>query len=169
MPGRRALIGALRRHAAARAAIVIVLVAGALGAPATVASAAAPRCPGGALGAVQTAYADVFSRNSVLPVEQRLASLDRSDEPAVRALMEQWLASPVSASTTVSALGIRCPTGNRAVVDGVLVLAGEDLPDVLPPGRAVRRDGTWKVTLPNFCTRMVLEDPALADKGICAR
>ncbi len=150
-------------------ALLTVVVAGALGAPATVASAAGPRCPGGALGAVQTAYANVFSRNTQMPVEQRLASLDRGDEPAVRTLVEQWLASPVSASTTVSALDIRCIARNRAVVDGVLVLAGEDLPEVLPPGRAVRRAGTWKVTVPTFCTRMILEDPALADRGICAR
>ena len=157
----------LRRHAA-RAAIVSAFVAGALGAPATVASAAGSGCPRGTLGAVQTAYADVFSRNTPLGADQRAASLDRGDEPAVRALLDGWLASRVADSTTVTALDVRCPSRNRAVVDGVLVLASEDLPDVLPPGRAVRRDGTWKVALSTFCTRLVIEDPSLADAGVCS-
>ena len=156
------------RRLAARAAIVSVIVAGALGAPATVASAARSRCPQGALGGIQTAYADVFSRNTQLPADQRAASLDRADDPAVRALLDEWLASPVAESTTVSALSARCPDRNRAVVDGVLVLAGVNLPEVLPPGRAVRRDGTWKVALSTFCTRVVLEDPSLADAGVCS-
>jgi hypothetical protein len=160
------------RRLAAHAAIVSVFVAGALGAPATVASATnasgGSGCPGRALGAIQTAYADVFSRNTQLPADQRAASLDRGDDPAVRALLDQWLASPISASSTVSALSARCPSRNRAVVDGVLVLAGVSLPEVLPPGRAVRRAGTWKVALSTFCTRMVLEDPSLADAGLCA-
>ena len=50
-----------------------------------------------------------------------------------------------------------------------VVLAGEDLPEVLPPGRARRQDGVWKVANSTFCARMVLEDPALADRGVCAR
>ncbi len=158
----------LLRRRAAQAAIVSVIVAGALGAPATVASAARSRCPAGALGEIQTAYANVFSRATPLAADQRASSLADGADPAVRAVLDRWLASPVSANTTVSALTVHCPTRNRATVDAVLVLAGEDLPEVLPPGRARRQDGVWKVATPTFCARMVLEDPSLADRGVCA-
>jgi hypothetical protein len=33
----------------------------------------------------------------------------------------------------------------------------------------VLRDGTWKVATATFCTRMILEDPALATTGVCAK
>lgn len=166
MPGRRRPSGVVLRPA-----LLIVIVAGALGAPATIASASAADrgCPAGAEGAVVSAFADVFSRSTALPADQRAASLDRGDDPAVRALLEQWLASPVSANSTVSAQAVRCPSRNRAVVDADLVLAGQVLPGVLPEGRAVRRAGTWKVATATFCTRMILEDPALASAGVCAR
>jgi len=146
-----------------------VIVAGAFMAPATVASAAGKRCPAGTEDAVIAAYADVFSRATPLPADQRAASLDGADRPAVRALLDTWLASPIGASTTVTVNDVRCRSASRAGVDADLVLAGVPLPEVMPTGRAVRENGTWKVATSTFCTRMILEDPALADAGVCAR
>ncbi len=152
----------------------IVIVAGALVTPATVASAAgsgtgASRCRAGAEDGVIVAYASVFSRATQLTNDARAASLDRGDEPAVRALLDTWLASPTGTSSTVTVADVRCTSRSRAVVDADLNLAGTPLPEVLPAGRAVLRDGTWKVATATFCTRMILEDPALATSGVCAR
>ena len=149
-------------------------MAGALVAPATVASAAgsgtgASRCRAGAEDGVIVAYANVFSRATQLTNDARAASVDRGDEPAVRALLDAWLASPAGTSSTVTVADVRCTSRNRAVVDADLNLAGTPLPEVLPAGRAVLRDGTWKVATGTFCTRMILEDPALATAGVCAR
>ena len=158
-----------RRRAVARAGALLVIVAGASVAPATVATALGKRCPAGAEDAVIAAYANVFSRATQLSTDERAASLAGSDRPAVRALLDAWLASPIGASTTVTVNDVRCRSANRAEVDADLVLAGTALAEVLPPGRAVRRDGAWKVATATFCTRMILEDPALADAGVCAR
>ncbi len=146
--------------------IGIGIVAGALGAPATIASGAtAPgRCPVGARPAIVQAYADVFGRSSGLALEQRASALDRADEPAVRALLERAASDPATASTTVTVVRVRCPRPDRARVEADLVLAGVVLPDVLPTGRAVRRAGAWKVATPTFCARMTLEDPSLAGR-----
>ena len=157
-----------------RAALLILVVAGALVAPATVASAAGrgpgtTRCRAGTETSVITAYANVFSRATPLTNDVRAASLDRGDEPAVRALLDTWLASPTGNTSTVTVADVRCPSRTRAVVDADLNLAGTPLPDVLPAGRAVLRNGTWKVATATFCTRMILEDPSLATTGVCAR
>ncbi|MFM8304375.1 MAG: hypothetical protein ACKOA9_08785, partial [Actinomycetota bacterium] len=159
---------------ATRAVTVSVIVAGALVVPATVATGAAPvtaatTCRAGARNGVITAYANVFSRTTQLTADDRAASLDRGDDPAVRALLDGWLASPTGASSTVTVTTVRCTGRNRAAVDAELVLAGTPLPRVLPEGGAVRRGGTWKVATATFCTRMILEDPDLASGGACAR
>jgi hypothetical protein len=148
-------------------AAALVVVAGALGAPATVASAAAQgsRCPPDAESAVVQAYANLFSRAVQLTADERAASLARGDDPAVRAILDRWLATPEPSTTSIAVSGIRCPTKRTAVVHADLVLAGVPLPEVLRRGRAVREDGTWKVATSTFCRRMVLENPALA--GSC--
>lgn len=151
----------------ALAVVAIVLVAGAPGAPATVASGA--RCPPGTESAVITAYANVFSRATQVTADARAASLARGDDPSVRAVLDTWLASPVGASSTITVDGVRCRSRTRVVVDAALNLAGNPLPDVLAPGRAVLDGGTWKVATSTFCLRMVLENPALAEGGTCAR
>jgi hypothetical protein len=158
---------AARRLAAV--GIGIVVVAGALGAPATVASGASAgsgrdRCPAGARPAIVQAYANVFSRAQGLPLAERAASLDRSGEAAVAALLERSVTDPAGANVTVSVVRVRCPRPDRAVVDADLVLAGVPLAEVLPEGRAVRRAGTWKVATATFCDRMTLEDPGLAGR-----
>lgn len=143
----------------------IGIVAGALGAPATIASGAVTgrdRCPVGARPAIVQAYADVFRQSPGLTLEQRATALDRGDTPTVRALLERSVATP--ASTTVTVGRIRCPGPARARVAADLVLAGVALPEVLPEGRAVSRAGTWKVATPTFCARMILEDPGLAGR-----
>jgi hypothetical protein len=148
---------------------VLVIVAGALGAPATVASAASAasggRCPRGTLGAVVTAYANAFSRATPLSADERAAAIAGGGTPTLRAILDDWLASPVGAGSTLTAERVHCRSRNRATVDTQLVLAGVPLPEVLPEGRAVRVDGTWKVATATFCRRMVLEDPSLA--GAC--
>lgn len=161
------------RRTAVRRLAAIVVVAGALVAPATVASAAgsgtgATRCRAGAEDGVIIAYANVFSRATQLTNDVRAASLDRGDQPQIRALLDTWLASPTGASSTVTVANVRCPSRSRAVVDADLNLAGNPLPEVLPAGRAVLRDGAWKVATGTFCTRMILEEPALATSGVCA-
>lgn len=156
-------------RAAALSAAAIVFVAGASMAPATVASAARTGCPKGTEDAVATAYDNVFTRSLGLLTDQRAASLARGDEPAVRSVLDAWLASPVGSSSTMLVNGVRCPTRDRAVVDADLVLAGTHLTEAVPPGRAVRDGTTWKVATSTFCLRMVLENPALADGGVCAR
>ncbi len=173
MPGRGALIkhALIKRH---RRLAAIVVVAGALVAPATIASAAgsgarANRCPAGAEDGVIAAYANVFSRATQLTNDARAASLDRGDEPAVRALLDTWLASPTGTSSTITVADVRCTPRRRALVNADLNLAGTPLPHVLPAGRARLRDGTWKVGFGTFCTRMILEDPSLAQAGVCAR
>ena len=154
---------------AALAVAAIVFVAGALGAPATVASAAGSRCPRGTEGAVTAAYGNVFTRATALSADEWAANLAGGDDPALRAILDTWLAVPETSSTSMTVNGVECPRRNRAVVDADLILAGVPLPDVLPPGRAVRENGVWKVGMSTFCYRMVLEDPALADAGVCAR
>jgi hypothetical protein len=147
----------------------IVCVAGALGAPATVASAAGPRCPRGTLDAVTTAYGNLFTRSTALTPDERAANLAGADDPALRALLDTWLATPEPSTTSLTVKGVQCPSRSQAVVDADLVLAGVPLPGVLPPSRAVRDGGTWKVARSTFCYRMVLENPALATTGPCAR
>ena len=147
----------------------IVCVAGALGAPATVASAAGTRCPRGTLDAVTAAYGNVFTRSTALTPDERAANLAGADDPALRSLLDTWLATPEPSTASLTVNGVTCPSGSRAVVDADLVLAGVPLPGVLPPSRAVREAGTWKVAKATFCYRMVLENPALANAGPCAR
>jgi hypothetical protein len=149
--------------------MVTLIVAGALVAPATVASAAGSRCPKGAEAAVTTAYGNVFSRATQLTGDERAASLSRGDDPAVRAVLDTWLASPERSTSTITVNGIECRGRSRAVVDADLNLAGVPLPDVLASAKAVREDATWKVATSTFCFRMVLEDPSLATAGPCAR
>jgi hypothetical protein len=161
--GRARLIGRLA---------AVVIVAGALGAPATVASSAVARparCPTGAKGAVIDAYMTVFSRIQVTTADERAARLAGGDDPTLRALLDDWLADPAGANSTVTVEKVRCLGRARAIVDADLVLAGTRLADVLPPGRARREDGVWKVARATFCARVILEDPARARSGPCAR
>lgn len=145
-------------------------MAGALGAPATIASAVDGRpCPAGAEDGVVTAYADVFSRIAARTADERAARLQGGDRAALRALLDRWLADPVGQSSSITVTGVRCPSRTRAVATTELLLAGTTLPAVIPEGRAVREDGTWKVARTTFCRRMVLEDPTLARAGPCAR
>ena len=149
-----------------------MIVAGALAAPATLASAAdtpVRACPPGATDGVITAYADVFSRIAQRTPDERAARLQGGDRTALRALYDEWLADPAGASTSITVNEVRCPSADRAVATTTLMLAGTPLAEVIPLGRAVREDGTWKVARSTFCTRMILEDPALASTGPCRR
>ena len=165
------------RSATALVVAAIVLVAGALVAPATVASAAGSeprptgggRCPKGASDAVIDAYSTLFSRATSFTPEDRAERLADGDDPAVRALLDTWLADPAGTASTVTVNEVRCRTRARAVVDADLNLAGNPFPGVLPRGRAELDGGTWKVATRTFCLRMILEYPALATAGVCAR
>lgn len=155
----------------AAAAFAIVLVAGASPAPATAASGARPgygRCPPATRDDVTAAWLAVFARNQPTPAGDRAARLAGADDPALRAVLDDWLADPAGASSSVTVTRVRCRGRNRALVDGDLVLAGVTLAKVLAPGQAVREQGTWKVARSTFCSRVILEDPGRATSGACA-
>lgn len=154
------------------AALTVALVAGAVLAPATVAqgAATAARCPKGTRSGVADAYAAVFGRTLPATLDDRAGLLVGGDDPALRAVLGEWVAAgSAGGSSSVVVVTVRCPSPRRAVVDADLVLAGVPLPDVLPPGRAVRDAGLWKVSRDTFCTRMALEDPSVASSGACRR
>jgi hypothetical protein len=162
-----------RRSARLTAALAVVaagLVAGAPSAPATAASA--PRsCPPGTKSQITDAFFTVFSRNDPngANVDTRAARLAGSDDPGLRTILETWLADPTGRNSTDTVSHIRCIRADRAVMDVDLVLAAITLPEVLPKGTAVRQQGVWKVSTSTFCARMILENPALATRGACAR
>jgi hypothetical protein len=135
--------------------------------------AAAPRtgkaCPEGAKPAIIDAYSKVFSRAFTLGADERAARLVHGEDPAIRQLLDAWLADPANANTNLAVRRVKCAGARRAVVETALELAGEDLPEVLPRGRAVLDGGVWKVARSTFCARLILSDPATASHGACAR
>jgi hypothetical protein len=135
--------------------------------------AAAPRtrkaCPEGAKPAIIDAYSKVFSRAFTLGADERAARLVHGEDPAIRQLLDACLADPANANTNLAVRRVKCAGARRAVVETTLELAGEDLPEVLPRGRAVLDGGVWKVARSTFCARLILSDPATASHGACAR
>ena len=95
--------------------------------------------------------------------------LANGTDPALRQVLDTWLADPSDNSTTVSVSDIRCTSGSRAVLDADLLLASVPLLDVMPVGRAVLQAGVWKVARSTFCARVAISDPDFASRGACAR
>jgi hypothetical protein len=156
----------------AGAAIVgTLLVAGAVVAPATSASAARPprACKPDVSGAVNDAFNTVFSRTSAatLPAA-RAARLQDGASPGVLAVLQAWLADPADNNTTVTVNDVECRSARRAAVGLDVVFAGVTMRDILPRGAAVLDGGTWKVARSTFCARMSLSNPAFASGGACA-
>jgi hypothetical protein len=157
------------RMAAAIGLVATVLVAGVFVTPATAASGNR-RCPSGARSAITNAYYTLFSRNqSTATADERAEVLADGSDPALRQLLDTWLADPADNSTTVSVSDIRCTSNSRARLDADLLLASTPLLDVMPVGKAVRRAGAWKVARSTFCARLTISDPSLASRGACAR
>lgn len=126
-------------------------------------------CPAGTEAAVTAAYTNVFARDAMVSPEARAASLVGGDDPAVRRLLDAWLADTANLSTNLSVQGVSCTGPRRAAVDTTLELAGVQLPKVIPKGRALLDGGTWKVATSTFCRRIILSDPESASMGACAR
>lgn len=171
MPRRHQLLGA--RHAIILLALIHGLAAGALVAPAAAASASVSAaengCPRGAANEITNAFTTLFSRNQPATIEQRVAVLAGGERVGLRAVLDAWLADPSESQSSVNVTGIRCQTPTRAVLDADLLLATTELTEVLPPGRAVRQDGVWKVARSTFCARVTTSDPRFAAEGACAR
>ena len=157
------------RLTAAVAVVTFGLVAGAPCAPATAASSLTS-CPKGARAQITEAFFTVFSRNDPTAddVDARAARVADGESPALRSILATWLRDPGGKQSTITVDQIRCTRSNRATAELELVLAGNPFHDVLPLGRAVRQDGTWKVARSTFCARMILENPALATSGACS-
>ena len=154
-------------------AVGTLTVAGAF-APATAASAASrSRCAIGTDAAIAESYSIVFSTtpgqtDPATSTPERAARLQGGDDPALQALIAQWLAAQAGPGGTLTAAGAICVGRTRAVAHTALQLGGTPMPKVLTRGSAVLDGGVWKVSRATFCERMRIENPALASAGPCA-
>lgn len=136
--------------------------------PARAHSTRTTRCSRAVAAAVTAAFGTAFDRSNGAEPDARAAALDGGDDPALRAVLDAWLADPGARSTSLTADHVRCHGRTRASATTELVLSGTPMAAALPRGDAVLVDGTWKVARRTFCARMILENPALASSGACA-
>ncbi len=63
---------------------------------------------------------------------------------------------------------MKCTSKKGADVDFDLVINGEPLADLAPPGDAVISDGVWKVSGKTLCDTQALGSPDILESGPCA-
>jgi hypothetical protein len=71
-------------------------------------------------------------------------------------------------TTTVDIDSVKCTGKDSADVVYTLVISGERLEGLAPPGTATIEDGKWKVTALTLCNTQALGDPAVLDTEPCA-
>jgi hypothetical protein len=72
-----------------------------------------------------------------------------------------------AATTAVQVNKVKCTGKKTADVDFDLVIGGEPLADLAPPGDAVVEDGVWKVSGQTLCNTQALGSPELLEAGPC--
>lgn len=90
--------------------------------------------------------------------------------PAFKAQFEASSAANASqaATTSVQINKVKCTGKKTADVDFDLVINGEPLADLAPPGDAKVVDGGWKVTGKTLCDTQALGSPDILESGPCA-
>lgn len=72
-----------------------------------------------------------------------------------------------AATTTVAVNSVKCTGKKTADVDFDLVIGGEPLADLAPPGDAVLEGKVWKVSALTLCNTQALGDPTVIENGPC--
>jgi hypothetical protein len=153
------------------AAAALALLAGTVGAGDPAGAAGPVPCGARASVAITSAFREVLDRSGPLAAAERAVhvgagSSSGSDRQLV-SLIADWLATPHGNTETVAFGAVRC-RGRRATVEYQVVYAGTPLPtDLLPPGRARRIDGSWRMTLATLCERVALTDPRRGTAAPC--
>lgn len=142
------------------------------------AAAKAPVCAGKtkkqAIKDIKTAYdhflngADFPDANTdKAPFIQYLSGKQVS--PGLKAAFEASSAAnaAAAATTTVQVNSVKCTGKKTADVDFDLVISGEPLADLAPPGDAVLEGKTWKVSALTLCNTQALGDPTVIETGPC--
>ena len=124
---------------------------------------------------IEDAYECFLSGALGYTIEQKAACVqDIADDPALLDLARQVDAANAGASAMTEPVinKITFSSPKQADVSFDLVVGGEVLGDIAPPGEAVlvKEDGkkVWKVSLATFCKLSVLGFPAAAAQGPCA-
>jgi hypothetical protein len=89
--------------------------------------------------------------------------------PAFKAQFEASSAAnaEAAATTSVKVSKVKCTGKNSADVDFDLVINGEAIPDLAPPGDSVLVDGVWKVSGQTLCNTQALGSPDVLEAGPC--
>lgn len=90
--------------------------------------------------------------------------------PAFQAQFEASAAQNAAqaATTSVQVNSVKCTGKKSADVDFDLVIGGEPLADLAPPGDAVLdSDGVWKVSGQTLCNTQALGSPTILESGPC--
>ena len=161
--------------------LFVLLVAGIAGAALIAGPAAAggkgPKNPAKAEEKINEAYSCFLDGSLGYTYEQKAECVAGvADDDELLALMQETGEANAAAAATASFEISEVDFVNKksAEVDFDLVIAGELLPDVAPPGGAVlvKDDGddkkVWKVSTLTFCNLTALSNPAVASDGPCA-
>jgi hypothetical protein len=172
---RHSSVVSLMVAAAAATGLLTAGTAAAVAAPSTALAAKAKPCAGktkkAAAKAIEASYAMVL--DGTVPdrtLDERFAFIEGSEDPALRALLDDIAAKNAAmlATTSVQVNEVTCTAKKRADVLFDLVLSGQPSPGLAPPGSAVLDAKTWKMTGLTVCNLFSLADPTLLESGPCA-
>jgi hypothetical protein len=114
----------------------------------------APAPGGAALSGEEKKVADNWEKlfNAATPIPDRVALLENGDK--MKGLVDTLAASPVAAQVSAKVKTVKISGDNADVTFDVLLAGAPVAAD--SPGKAVKQDGTWKVSVTTICGLVAL-------------
>lgn len=123
-----------------------------------------------AVAAIRTTWDTLLNGKLTLTSDQRFAVVDGSDDPTLRATLDDLVAenSAMLKAATVRVGRVTCTAKTTADVDYVLQVDGSSSAGHTRTGTAVLMGRRWKASAATVCDLFASDDPSLAQRGPCA-